>query len=248
MIRAAYVSLVKGVRRPLQAYGTLSWLERRQSSTVFRWARSLFSIYDIDDMVHLDLPWWTLRAAQIVDQFLRQRPHARVFEYGSGASTIFLARRAKTVESVEHDSAWWQRLRPVLQPFTGANCTLVEPHKSSSPEYASQKRGHRGLEFRDYVHSIDRTAGQFDLIVVDGRCRSRCLQAAAGRLAADGMIVFDNSGRSRYRAAIANSGLHAIRTWGLTAALPYPDQTTLLFRDPRTRDAALYPRRPSECG
>jgi hypothetical protein len=238
-MRSAYVGLIRGIRAPMTHLGALKWLERHSNRDSARWARSLFAIYDIDDMTRLDLPWWTLKATRIVDQFLRDRGGARVFEYGSGASTVFLARRASTVESVEHDKDWWQRLQPVLTPFGGANCRLVEPRKSHSPQYASLKRGHTGLEFHEYVHAIDLTTGDFDLIVIDGRCRSRCLEVAVPRLRQGGMIVFDNSARSRYRASIAACGLHPVRTRGLTAALPYPDQTTLLFRDATTSGLLL---------
>jgi len=43
------------------------------------------------------------------------------------------------------------------------------------------------------------------------------------------MILFDNSQRARYRTAIAASGLKAQMYRGLTACLPYPDETTLLW-------------------
>ena len=51
---------------------------------------------------------------------------------------------------------------------------------------------------------------------------------ARQHLADGGMILFDNSGRKRYLAGIDASGLSANHTRGLTAALPYPDQTTLM--------------------
>jgi hypothetical protein len=44
------------------------------------------------------------------------------------------------------------------------------------------------------------------------------------------MIVFDNSNRARYAAAIAASALEPTRYRGLSACLPYPDETTLLKR------------------
>ena len=46
------------------------------------------------------------------------------------------------------------------------------------------------------------------------------------------MIVFDNSHRARYRGAIADCGLEAERFRGLTPALPYADETTLLRAAP----------------
>src|SRR3546814_1018846 len=67
-----------------------------------RWSASLFAIHDIERMIALGLPWWNVAATREVAEFLRARPKARVFEYGAGASTIWLARHAAGVVSVEH--------------------------------------------------------------------------------------------------------------------------------------------------
>ncbi|MBM3594816.1 MAG: hypothetical protein FJX31_03245 [Alphaproteobacteria bacterium] len=66
--------------------------------------------------------------------------------------------------------------------------------------------------------------------MIDGRARTACLDKAIERLARDGVIVFDNSHRARYRMAVAASGLRAKVTRGLVPSLPLPDQTTLLRR------------------
>lgn len=194
------------------------------------WLRSLFAIYDIDDLSRLDLPWWTFDAIEKVDTFLRQRPNARVFEYGSGASTIWLARRAGEVISVEHDSAWFPEVERRLSDFPHARLRFVPPDATPSADtrYASDKPAWRGRTFHDYVHAIDAEQGEFDLIVVDGRARAACLEQARARLASGGLIVFDNSHRAPYRHAIAASGMEWERTRGLAACLPYPDETTLM--------------------
>ena len=100
---------------------------------------------------------------------------------------------------------------------------------SADPAVPSRKEGHEGLDFSAYVAAIDDVPGSFDLVVIDGRAREACLAAAVGRLAVDGMIVFDNSRRRRYRETIRRSGLDEQVFRGLTPTLPYPDQTSLLF-------------------
>src|SRR3546814_12921991 len=77
-------------------------------------------------MVRLDLPWWTLRAKRLVEHHLAARPEARVFEYGAGASTVFLARRARQVVSVEHDPLWYDVVSGELKVLPGATLQLVE--------------------------------------------------------------------------------------------------------------------------
>lgn len=230
-LKSAYVGVVHGLGGVARSAGLLPWLERR-SSRGARWSRSLFAIYDIDDMIAIDLPWWTFDAIDQVDAFLRARPAARVFEYGSGASTIWLGRRAAEVISIEHDAGWYPIVQRRLETMPHVDHRLVPPDASrdADPRYGSQKPGWKDKSFKAYVHAIDAAPGEFDLIIVDGRARPACLERAIARLRPDGMIVFDNSKRAPYRQAIAASGLKSRSLDGLTACLPYPDCTTLLTR------------------
>lgn len=230
-LKNGYIALVRRLRRPADRLGLLAMLERQRTRPIAIWARSLFAIYDIDDMVAIDLPWWSLKAVVQVTAFLADRPGARVFEYGSGASSVWLARRAATVVSIEHDPLWHQAVAAKLSGYTNARLILAPPEVRSHTDqgrYGSRKAGWQDRTFHDYVHAIDDAHGQFDLIVIDGRSRPACLEAAAKRLKPDGLIVFDNSTRPHYRQAIRTSGLHHRKYHGLTACLPYPDTTSLL--------------------
>ena len=56
------------------------------------WVVSLTKVHDFKAIAELGVPWWTYRAIDVVDAWLSARPHPiRVFEYGSGASTLWLA-------------------------------------------------------------------------------------------------------------------------------------------------------------
>jgi hypothetical protein len=230
-MRAAYVSAVRALRRALGMIGVLTLLDRwAVRSRAGLWLRSLLSIYDLEDLLRHDVPWWTFEASDRVAGFLASRPHARVFEWGSGASTVWLSRRAGSVTSVEHDSGWAQVVRPALPDH--AVLRVVEPGRATgrADEVLSEKAGFAGLDFRDYVDALDDTEGTFDLVVVDGRARKACFHRAVSRLAPEGILVFDNVDRARYRAAIADSPLPVEVVWtrGLTPALPYPTRTALV--------------------
>lgn len=229
MLKRTYVAGIR-VFRPIAArIGLLSALERiAPDSRGARWFRSLFAIYDIEDMATLDLPWWTFDAIEEANKFLKGRPSPRVFEYGSGASTIWLARRAASVTSIEHDKPWHAVVSKRLEAHDNATVKLIEADAEPVAGYLSEKQGWQGRSFQRYASAIDAEPGEFDLIVVDGRARAACLGHAIGKLAPGGMILFDNSARARYRSAIAASGLKARTYRGLTACLPYPDETTLL--------------------
>lgn len=230
-MRRAYVAATRGVRRLLAPTGLLERAETSHSRATL-WMRSLLSIYDGVDMAKLDVPWWTFPAIDRVQQLIDRRAGAvRVFEYGSGASTIWLARRCRDVVSVEHDVSFAHEMAPLFGIRQNVTLEIVPPEVPDSGSYlASRRRGYEGLSFDRYVGSIDRYDGLFDLIVVDGRARIHCLARATARLAADGVIVFDNSNRAEYRAAIAACGLGETVLRGLAPALPYRSQTSLLAR------------------
>lgn len=230
LLKKSYVRLVHSMRDAIRSGPSRQSLPGSGGRKFSIWVRSLLAIHDIDEMSRLDLAWWQLDALAEVDRFLSRRPGARVFEYGSGASTLWLSRRAGSVTSIEHDEAWYRLVRDRLKMHKNARLRLVPAIQDGREEdaFRSGKSGAGGVSFRDYVHAIDAEDGAFDLIVIDGRCRARCLEIARTRLKPDGMIVFDNSNRRRYRTSIETSGLASVRYRGLSACLPYPDETTLL--------------------
>lgn len=235
MLRQTYVGSIRRLHPVAERLGLLAWLERRRDRRPLFWGRTLFAIWDLRQMVALDIPWWTFDAIDRVEAFLHGTPDARVFEYGAGASTVWLAKRAGSVAFVEHDARWMAELAPHLAGLGHVRGRLVEPVRSAAPACPSGKPGWEGFDFAGYVAAIDDaatygTGRPFDLVVVDGRSRPHCLARALANLAPNGIVVFDNSGRRRYRPSIEAAGLPRLETRGLTPCLPYPDQTTLLAR------------------
>jgi hypothetical protein len=120
------------------------------------------------------LPWYTYPAIEFLAQLDFSR--CRVFEYGTGNSTLFWAQRAREVVSVEHDRQWYEYVRARVP----ANATVIyEP------------------DLQEYAAAIGRVAGGFDVIVVDGPARrltrARGAAAALTRLNPGGLIILDNS-------------------------------------------------------
>ena len=193
------------------------------------WAYSLTRAHDSLGIAKLDVPWWTYGAIDEVERWLAGRDRdVRAFEWGSGASTIWLARRVTSVQSVEHHREFGTMIQEQLEAWPNATLDIVEPEPSETPAISSEKEGHGGLDFTEYVEHIDKVGGTFGLIVVDGRARQACLTAALGHLEPDGIIVFDNTMRRRYRQAIAAAPVVEKTYRGLTPTLPYPDQTSIL--------------------
>ena len=194
--------------------------------------RSLPAIRDAERLAALDLPWWCFAATERVERFLAERGGAAAaFEYGPGASTLWLARRCRSVRYVEHDPGWAARLQDLLAGVRNAEGTIVPARPAAGgPDARSRRLGWHGLDFSGYVAAIRDAGGPFDLIVIDGRARAACLRTATAHLKEDGLILLDNAGRLAYRTAIRDSGLALRRFVGLTPAAPYPTQTALLAR------------------
>lgn len=233
-MKGLYVKGVRGVRTGLDSAGLLDPLDRWAGrSRTGAWTRSLLAVYDLHDLIALDVPWWTYEASEKAARYLASRPGARVLEWGSGASSVWLAKRAGSVVSIEHDPEWAEQMVPELP--ANARVIAVPPTLASQSEdpIRSGKKGFEGLDFRAYVETVDQLEGDFDLVVVDGRAREACLARAIDRVVPGGMIVVDNVERARYRAAIEALGPRVRVDWtsGLTPSLPYPTRTALLRRE-----------------
>ncbi len=215
-VKQGYVGLAHAGGRTNAVQSLFASARKAPAYGLSRWTASLFAIYHTENMVALDLPWWNVAATREVETFLASRPKARIFETGAGASTVWLARRAAQVISVEHDAAWHKRFLGMIDGVPGIDLRY-RPLGDAGPQDA-------------YVHSIDENDDLYDLIVVDGRHRIACLNRALAHLAPGGRILFDDSGRSRYRVGIQSCGLEESHYFGRSFCVPYPDHTSLLQR------------------
>ena len=172
-VKGLYAAGARGTGAALTRAGVLSERPPARDRRTRHWLYSLTRAYDSLAIAQLDVPWWTYRAIDVVEAYLSgltaRGQRTRVFEYGSGASTLWLAERADEVHSVEHHAEF-------------GDFRIVPPVPSASPSIGSQKEGNAGLDFSDYVGAIDELPGDFSLIVIDGRAREACLERAAKRL------------------------------------------------------------------
>jgi predicted O-methyltransferase YrrM len=229
MLERAYVATMRGIALPLRATGVLDRLERARHDSFAFWLGSQFAIHDAAALARMDVPWWTFPAIDAVERWMAARNgDVRVFEYGSGASTVWLARRAAHVVSVEHDTGFVKIAAPMLA-LPNVELRVIEPVAADATTRApSGRRGYEDCDFSAYVDSIAHGAAPYDLIIIDGRARAACLDRAWDCLGAGGLVVFDNSNRQRYQAALGRVGGRLTRYRGWAPALPYPSETTLI--------------------
>lgn len=133
------------------------------------------------DPLNYRQPWWNYKAVQFVEQRLPE--HARVFEYGGGASTLWLRDHGATVTTIEDDRDWYDGLQKRL-PDADLRFIDLTPGSSATPDGP----------FDVYAHAIDgEPDNTFDLVIVDGQARRDCVLAAAPKVRPGGMLLLDDS-------------------------------------------------------
>ena len=101
--KRTYAGAAHGAGRLLTKVGLLPEETPDRDRRFKHWMTSLTRVHDSLAIAELGVPWWTYRSIDVVDAWLVGRPRPiRVFEYGSGASTLWLADRADEVISIEH--------------------------------------------------------------------------------------------------------------------------------------------------
>ena len=148
-------------------------------------------------------------AIRFLDRILTNE--MRVFEYGSGGSSLFFSHRVREVVSVEHDGAWANRVQEVVRQkrLTNVKILLISPDADrgaaerdpADPEgYVSSDDRFRAYSFRHYAASIESfAAGFFQVIVIDGRSRPSCFKHALPKVAVGGWLILDNAERLEYQ-------------------------------------------------
>jgi len=101
-----------------------------------------------------------------------------VFEWGCGGSTLWFAEHARSVVSVEHSTAWGERVAKELRDRQLQNCDL---------------RVCRGTE----QSARQVLGGEYGFVFVDGASAMRCECAKAGweRVIPGGWLAVDNTER-----------------------------------------------------
>lgn len=121
------------------------------------------------------IPWLSYRAQRQIARILG--PDKVVLEFGSGMSTLWLARRCGQLYSFEDDETWYRRVQAGLLKM---RLPGVQHH------------------FRDQVRYPDVSDfpdQSFDFVLIDGSKRPDCVRNALPKLKPGGWIYLDNTDR-----------------------------------------------------
>ena len=160
-------------------------------------------------------PWWVWGAVDHVKGVLQ--PDWRVFEWGSGGSTLWFAQRVETVEAMENNRDWYEKTRGELAQY-GLAANVWLQYEENLADYAAEIEWHWTP----------------DLVSVDGRNRAECIRHAIPILKPGGYLVLDNSERAEYQDAMRL--LDGWERWDYTKMPEQPGSevgwTTTVWRKP----------------
>lgn len=159
------------------------------------------------------IPWVTYSFIDFVKT--RIGKEHKIFEFGSGNSTLFYAKLAGKVVAVEHDEPWFNR----ISKDKPANAEMIFCELKEDGEYCRKP-----LSLPE----------KFEVIIVDGRDRVNCCKQAIDALTDNGVVVLDDSERAFYKPALdflAEKGFKHLPFTGISPGLFYNKTTSVFYRD-----------------
>ncbi len=157
-------------------------------------------------------PWLSFPANCLLEERLKK--NMKVFEFGSGNSTLFLGSRVGLLHSVEHDKEWFEKSDP-------------KPYQNTEIFFCPLENG----SYPDFPRSIGQV---YDLILIDGRERVACAKASANCLSSEGVIIFDDSERDRYSEGLeflTGQGFRKLDLWGISLGDFKLKNTSIFYRE-----------------
>ncbi|MDP2652065.1 MAG: hypothetical protein Q8O94_02925 [bacterium] len=123
-------------------------------------------------------PSITEGARRFLEEYIT--PEMNVLEFGAGGSTIWFARNARKVITIEHNEVWFDYISEQLK------------QENLSPKA-------RIILSEQPYNNVPISLGlTFDLILIDGRDRVLCAESSCGLLNPGRYMMLDNSNRTRY--------------------------------------------------
>lgn len=172
-----------------------------QRKHIIRWIKSCQDAQFLKQKI----PWLTFDSIDYLNTLLLSSK--RVFEWGSGGSTLFWLKKGANVVSVEHDRQWYEMMKSIIFNMENIDYKLIEPEANqrrldipdpSDPDsYLSSTSDEQN--YYKYVSIIDQYDNNyFDIVLIDGRARPSCIKHAVNKIKIGGLLILDNSDRDYY--------------------------------------------------
>ena len=134
--------------------------------------------------IDLGLPWWSYKAIEYVNSIIEGK---KIFEYGTGGSTILFSKKAKSIVAVEDDRKWMDKVQSRLEELNILNVEVI------LAEY--DFKNPVDFEQSEYIRTVDKE--DFDIIIIDGQDwsfqeRIKCFKYVEPRMKAGEFIIVDD--------------------------------------------------------
>jgi hypothetical protein len=124
--------------------------------------------WDCKDSDGNPIPWYTYPAIEYLNHL--DLSGLDVFEFGSGNSTLWWAKKAKSVFSVEDDPLWFARVKNKINTDNIFYDIKAEKHL--------------------YLANLNK---RYDITIIDGKYRPECADHYLNFIDGGFMLIFDNS-------------------------------------------------------
>ncbi|MDH5382831.1 MAG: class I SAM-dependent methyltransferase [Cyclobacteriaceae bacterium] len=178
-------------------------------------------------------PWTSPASVNIFDQLLTKDMTG--LEYGSGRSTLFFAERLGKLTSIEHHEGWYNQVVDLLKKHNINNTEykLVKPGELCNQDWPfyekfniTPKGLHVKSRYKEYFEIVNAYPDEyFDFVLIDGRARTECALNAIPKVKKQGMLVLDNSERSRYKPIF-----NVLKDWPVVKTTNGLTDTTIWFK------------------
>jgi len=123
------------------------------------------------------VPWFAVALTRFLERNLTKKMD--ILEMGAGASTVWIAKRVKSIRSYEHDKRWYELVQNKIKEAGLNNCELV--HDTNYPNIG-----------------ITEKSRKYDMIIIDGRGRVLSIKTTYQFVKLGGYLILDDSQRTRY--------------------------------------------------
>lgn len=156
--------------------------------------------------LELEIPWFSWEAIRFLKKFIK--PGMKVFEWGSGGSTLYFANNKCDVYSIEDHAEWYEKVREKTSDKKNISINLIPYDFNNTIDFQESHYLNPKVQFENY-----------DIIVIDGtekqnKVRPSCFLKAQKeilknrKLSKMTIIIVDDSWR--YPEIIASSSAKKI--------------------------------------
>lgn len=169
--------------------------------------------------IDLNLPWWSYRSIHFVDNIVLGK---KIFEYGSGGSTVRYASKASKITCVENDMEWGNILLEKLKQLNIANVSVqLLPFDFKNPK-----------QFHKSEYLIAASQDDYDIYILDGQDhtfkeRITCFRYVEPRMKEGNIIILDDFWR--YEQLLKSNSAKQVKVFESVGPCRYGVTSTAVF-------------------